>query len=125
MDVEKVEEKLKAAGFEIITSVPVDKKGTLISVVFTDKSLISMASKENRGFIASLRALVDTKEKTISIINPLYMAKGFLQADYDEKAAKKILGKTNRRISKSEKFKRCTQIPTFAKIPIYEWYALL
>ena len=91
MDVKTVEENLKAAGFEVLASVPVDKKGTLISVVFTDNSLVSMASKENRGFIASLRVLVDTKDKKISITNPLYMAKGFLQTDFDEKAAKKIL----------------------------------
>ncbi len=93
IDVKTVEEKLKAAGFEIITTVPVNKKGTLLSVVFTDKSLVSMASKENRGFMASLRVLVDTKEKTISITNPIYMAKGFLQNDYDEKSAKKLLDK--------------------------------
>lgn len=93
MDVKTVEEKLKTAGFEILASVPVDKKGTLISVAFTDKSLVTMASKKNRGFIASLRALVDTKEKTFSIINPLYLAKGYLQDDYDEKAANIILVK--------------------------------
>ncbi len=93
MDAKTVEEKLKAAGFEIITTAPVNKKGTLLSVVFTDKSLVTMASKENRGFIASLRVLVDTKEKTISITNPMYMAKGFLQGDYDEKSAKIILDK--------------------------------
>jgi len=93
IDVKTVEEKLQAAGFKVLTSVPVDKKKTLISVVFTDISLVSMASKENRGFIASLRVLVDTKDKTISITNPLYMTKGFLQSDFDEKAAKKILVK--------------------------------
>ncbi|MCW8820597.1 MAG: hypothetical protein OQK45_00100, partial [Sulfurovum sp.] len=42
MDVKTVEEKLKAAGFEVLTAVPIDKKGTLISIVFTDKSLVSM-----------------------------------------------------------------------------------
>lgn len=93
MDVKTIEKKLKAAGFEIVTTVPINKKGTLLSVIFTDESLMSMASKENRGFMASLRVLVDTKEKTISITNPIYMAKGFLQEDYDEKSAKKILDK--------------------------------
>jgi len=93
MEVKAVEEKLKSAGFEILTTVPVDKKGKLVSIVFTDKSLVAMASKENKGFTASLRALVDTKEETFSIINPLYMTKGYLQEDYDEKAAKKILVK--------------------------------
>jgi uncharacterized protein (DUF302 family) len=91
MEVKEVEEKLKDAGFTVLTSAPVNKKGTLISVVFTDKALLSMASKPNRGFMATLRVLVDTKEKTISITNPLYMTKGFLQDDYDEKAAKKLL----------------------------------
>jgi hypothetical protein len=91
MTVDAAKEKLKAAGFEIITTAPVNKKGDLISIVFTDKSLVAMASKENRGFMASLRLLVDTKEKTISITNPLYMAKGFLQNDFDEISANKIL----------------------------------
>ncbi len=91
MTVDAAKEKLKAAGFEIITTAPVNKKGDLISIVFTDKSLVTMASKANRGFIASLRLLVDTQEKTISITNPLYMAKGFLQNDFDETNANKIL----------------------------------
>jgi hypothetical protein len=91
IEVKKVEEKLKAAGFEVLVAAPVDKKSTLISVVFTDKSIVSMASKPTRGFMAALRVLVDTKEKTISITNPLYMAKGFLQSDFDEKTAKEIL----------------------------------
>lgn len=93
MDVKTVEEKLKTAGFEVLASVPVNKDGTLTSVVFTDKSLITMSSKENRGFMASLRVLVDTKDKTMSIINPLYIAKGFLQNDFEENAAKEILAK--------------------------------
>ncbi|WP_309500111.1 hypothetical protein [Sulfurovum sp.] len=93
MDVKTVEEKLKTAGFEVLASVPVNKDGTLTSVVFTDKSLITMSSKENRGFMASLRVLVDTKDKIISIINPLYIAKGFLQNDFEENAAKEILAK--------------------------------
>ena len=89
--IETVQEKLKSVGFEIIATVPVNKKKDLISIVFTNKSLLAMASKENRGFIATLRALVDTKEKTLNITNPLYLAKGFLQDDFDEKEAKKIL----------------------------------
>ncbi len=93
MNVKTVEEKLKSAGFEIVATVPVNKEGTLISIVFTNETLVTMASKENRGFMASLRVLVDTKEKTVSITNPIYMAKGFLQEDYNEKDAKKILDK--------------------------------
>ncbi len=118
MDVKTVEENLKAAGFEVLTSVPVDKKGTLVSVVFTDKSLVSMASKANRGFIASLRVLVDTKEKKISITNPLYMAKGFLQTDFDEKSAKKILVKL---LEKFPGLKNSKDVLKFQLLPKYQF----
>jgi uncharacterized protein (DUF302 family) len=91
MEVDKVKEVLSSAGFEILSAAPVNKKGTLVSIVFTNDSLISMASKTNRGFMATLRVLVDTKEKYISILNPLYLAKGFLQDDFDEPKAKIVL----------------------------------
>jgi hypothetical protein len=93
MDVHEVEKRLKEAGFDIITAAPLKKDGSLVSIVFTDDSLIDIASKPNRGFLASLRATVDKKEKTINITNPLYMAKGFLQGDYDEKVANKVLAR--------------------------------
>jgi len=93
ISVDEVKGKLKAAGFEVLTTTPLNKESDLISIVFTDKSLIKMASKDHRGFMASLRIIVDTKEKTISITNPLYMAKGFLQNDFDEKSAHTVLEK--------------------------------
>lgn len=93
LEVTEVEKRLKAAGFDIITSASLKKDNSLISIVFTDKSLVSLASKPNKGFIGSLRALVDTKEKTMSISNPLYMIKGFMQDAYDEKVANKLLAR--------------------------------
>jgi len=93
MEVTEVKAHLKDAGFIVLVSAPVNKKGTLISVVFTDTSLLTLASKPNRGFMATLRVLVDTKEKSISITNPLYLTKGFLQNDFDEKVANKLLVK--------------------------------
>ncbi len=118
MDVKTVEENLKAAGFEVLTSVPVDKKGTLISVVFTDKSLVSIASKPNRGFIASLRVLVDKKDKKISITNPLYMTKGFLQTDFDEKPAMEILVKL---IDHFPGLKNSKDVLKFQLLPKYQF----
>jgi len=93
MDVSAAQAKLKEAGFTIVTSTPVDKKGNLISIVFTDKEMVAMASKTNRGFAASLRLLVNKKDNHISITNPLYMAKAFMQKDFDEKIAKDTLAK--------------------------------
>jgi len=93
MDVDAAKAKLKEAGFNIVTVTPVNKKGDLISIVFTDKTLVKMASKPNRGFMASLRLLVNRKDNHISITNPLYMAKAFMQQDFDEKTAKETLAK--------------------------------
>jgi hypothetical protein len=93
MTVDNVKEKLESAGFEILSATPVNKKKTLISVVFTSPSLLSMASNPNRGFMATLRVLVDTKERYISITNPLYLTKAFLQESFEEDAAKHILSK--------------------------------
>ena len=118
MKVKEVEEKLKSAGFEVLASAPVNKKGTLISVVFTDKALLSMANKANRGFMATLRVLVDTKEKKISITNPLYMTKGFLQGDYDEKAAKKLLVQI---IEAFPKLQNSKDVLKFQLLPKYQF----
>ena len=93
MDVAAAKAKLKEAGFEVITATPIDKKGKLISIVFTDKALTNMASKTNRGFAASLRLLVNKKDNHISISNPLYFSKAFMQDEYDEKVAKETLAK--------------------------------
>ncbi len=93
MDVKTAQKTLKEAGFDIISTSPVNKKGTLISIVFTDKTLMEMGSQKNTGFIASLRLLVNKKDNHISIINPQYAAKAFMQDHYDEVKAKAVLDK--------------------------------
>ncbi|BAF71519.1 hypothetical protein [Sulfurovum sp. NBC37-1] len=93
IDVKEAEKRLKKAGFTILGETTLDKKGNLVSIVFTDKELTKMASKKNRGFAASLRLLVDKKDNHISITNPIYMAKAFMQDQYDDKAAKATLKK--------------------------------
>ncbi|MCK4441713.1 MAG: hypothetical protein KAU90_06880, partial [Sulfurovaceae bacterium] len=82
---------LTDAGFTILASTPLDKKAKLISIVFTNKELTTLASKKNRGFAASLRLLINKKENQISITNPLYILKAFMQNEFDEKSAKEIL----------------------------------
>jgi len=93
MDVKTAEATLKGAGFDIISTSTVNKKGTLTSIVFTDKTLTEMGSTKSAGFIASLRLLVNKKDNHISITNPLYMAKAFMQEHYDEAKAKATLTK--------------------------------
>ena len=93
MDVAQAKKKLKKAGFTIVGETALDKKGKLVSIVFTDKELTQMASKKNRGFAASLRLLVNKKDNHISITNPIYVAKAFMQDQYDDKVAKATLKK--------------------------------
>ena len=91
IDVNEAKDRLKKAGFDILGVIKLDKKGELVSIVFTDKKLTKMASKKNHGFAASLRLLVNKKDNHISITNPIYIAKAFMQDAYDEEVAKATL----------------------------------
>ena len=95
MDTKEATAKLKAAGFEVIATVPIDKDGDLTTLVFTNDTLKEMASKPKREFAASLRLLIDSRAKQISITNPLYVTKAFLQEDFDKEKATKLLEALN------------------------------
>ena len=91
----QVDADLKNAGFEILGVHDIDKKGDLTSIIFTCPSLKKMASKKSRGFMGVLKVLVNDENKQISISNPLYFAKAYLQDDFDKAAAIKVLDKLN------------------------------
>ncbi len=118
LEVTDVEKRLKDAGFTLLTSAKLDKKGKLVSVVFTNKNLIAMASKANRGFASTLRVLIDQKSKQISITNPLYLLKGFLQDDFDKEKATEILTALT---SKFEKLKDSGDSLKFQLLPKYQF----
>lgn len=118
IEVENLKKSLESAGFKVLATAPVNKKEDLISIVFTNDELLSLSDKPIRGFMASLRALVDTKEKTMSITNPLYMAKGFLQGDFDEKTAKKVLVKL---VEAFPKLKNSKDSLKFQLLPKYQF----
>jgi uncharacterized protein related to proFAR isomerase len=94
--VEDTKKALNDAGFKILSASTIDKKGQLTSIVFTDETLAKMADKKNRGFAASLRVLVDEKNKQISVTNPIYIVRAFMQDDFDEKAVLPILEKVRK-----------------------------
>jgi len=91
----QVKADLNNAGFKVLGVHDIDKKGDLTSIVFTCPSLKKMANKKNRGFMSVLKVLVDDVNKQISISNPLYFAKAYLQDDFDKEAAVKVLDKLN------------------------------
>jgi len=91
----QVKADLENAGFEVLGTHNIDKKGDLTSIIFTCPSLKKMASKKSRGFMGVLKVLVDDVNKQISISNPLYFAKAYLQDDFDKVTATKVLDKLN------------------------------
>ena len=74
-------EKLKSAGFEIVTTYKPVKGGT--TIVFTNDALKAQGAKKGRAFASVLRLFVDDKEKKISFTNPIYFGKAFMQDEYD------------------------------------------
>ncbi|RUM68889.1 MAG: hypothetical protein DSZ05_00310 [Sulfurospirillum sp.] len=92
-DVASVESKLKGAGFEVVGKDTITPD--LTSVVFTCPTLKKLGSASKRGFGAVMHVLVNKKDNEISVTNPLYFEKAFLQGDFDEASAKKVLAKIN------------------------------
>ena len=88
---EEVKSRLKKAGFDVLSTYKVDKKGKVLSVIFTNKELQEAAAKTNRGFASTLRLSLNTKEGLISISNPIYVLAAFMQKEYDSTLAEKTL----------------------------------
>lgn len=81
MDVASVEAKLTSAGYTIVGEYNVMDKGT--TILFTDETLKAQAAKPNRGFAALERVYVDKENKQITLTNPVYFGKAYMQKDYD------------------------------------------
>ncbi len=94
MDVQTASETLKNAGFDVLAEYKSFKKGK--TLVFTNNALKNEGAKKGRGFASVLRLLVDKERKQISITNPVYFTKAFMQADYTHQVAVKILASLNK-----------------------------
>jgi len=110
--------KLEAAGFTVLATYKVDKKGKMTSMVFTDQNMTTAASKSTRGFAASLRLLVDEKNNQISISNPLYVMKAFMQDDYDDALA---LATLKRLRDNFEGLKNSKDVVKYIRLPRYKF----
>ena len=87
IDADAAQAKLTEAGFDVITAYKVDKKGQYITVVFTNAAMKAAANKTDRGFAAIGRLLINNEKKEISIANPVYFGKAFMQDTFDYQAA--------------------------------------
>ena len=81
MPVKDVAAKLEAAGFEIVTTFKSIKKGK--TVIFTCPTLKAQAAKPGRASVAVMRAFSDEKGQVLSITNPVYFGKAYMQDEYD------------------------------------------
>lgn len=97
MSTQSASEALKSAGFEVLAKYKSFKKGE--TLIFTNSELKIQAAKENRGFAAVLRLLVDNERKQISITNPVYFGKAFMQDDYNHQVASRVLASLNQAFS--------------------------
>jgi hypothetical protein len=87
-DVESTKSKLSAAGFDVVGTYKTDA-GT--SVLYTNASMKAMANKPTRGLAAVGRILVDDERKQISIANPVYFGKAFMQNEYKHGTSSAVL----------------------------------
>lgn len=83
-DVDSVKSKLSANGFEVVGTKATDAGTT---VLFTNAQMKAMANKPSRGLAAVGRILVDDANKQISIANPIYFGKAFMQGEYNHATA--------------------------------------
>lgn len=81
--------KLSAAGFEVVGTYKSSDKGT--TVLFTNAQMKAMADKPTRGLAAVGRLLVDEERQQISIANPVYFGKAFMQKEYSHATASATL----------------------------------
>ena len=126
LSVDHVIGKLENAGFEILSTFKVDKKGKITSIVFTNEAMKKAASQNIRGFAGTLRAVVDTKNKLVNISNPIYIMKAFMQKDYKSPVAEKTLADLRSQFSdlknspEAVKFLALERYQFMANMPYYQ-----
>lgn len=84
VDLDSAKSKLSGAGFELVGTYKTDSGTT---VLFTNAQMKAMANKPSRGLAAVGRLLVDDERKQISIANPVYFGKAFMQKEYSHATA--------------------------------------
>ncbi len=85
-----LKEKLAANGLELLGTHQVAGSNEYTVVVYTSADLKKAALISNRGFIAALHILHNSKEREIIASNPEYFMRAFLQKDYKDGMAKPV-----------------------------------
>ena len=118
MSVDEVKEKLQSAGFDVIATYKIDKKGTVSSLVFTNEAIKKAAAKKMRGFAGSLRVVIDGKNKLVNISNPIYIMGAFMQKEFNKELATETL-KSIRSVFKE--LKNSDELIKFSVLPRFRF----
>ncbi len=118
MEPDAVVKRLEDAGYKILAVEALDKKKQLVSIVFTCSALEAMGRQNGRGFAASLRILVDGINQQISITNPLYLSRAFMQNDFESAIPKAALD-TLRTTFESQELKNSDDLLKYNLLPKY------
>lgn len=81
IDAKRAISKLESAGFEVLAKYKSIKKGK--TILFTCPTLKAEAAKPGRAYVAAMRMFIDEQEKKISITNPVYFGRAYMQDDYE------------------------------------------
>jgi hypothetical protein len=82
-DTKSVKSKLSKAGFKVLATYSPAAKENLKVIVFTNDTLKALASKKSRGFAAIQRVMIDTSAKSVTVTNPTYWLKAFMQKEFE------------------------------------------
>jgi hypothetical protein len=85
---EEAAAKLTKEGFTVVGTYKGDSGTT---VLYTSDAMKADANKPTRGLAAIGRVLVDDERKQISISNPVYFGKAFMQGEYTHATASAVL----------------------------------
>ena len=86
---------LTGAGFDVLGSYALDRKGKLKTIIFTSSEQQRLAKDKTRGFFAIGRVFINQKDGKIVVANPNYFGHAFLQDDY----SKDVHNVTNKLVS--------------------------
>ncbi len=93
-DAATVASKLKSAGFEVVGQDEVAPGIT--TVLFTCPTLKKMGNNPKRGFVAVMRAMSNKNDNLLSVTNPQYFGRAYMQKEYNDADAQKVLAKINK-----------------------------
>ena len=90
IEMDALKQKLNDNGLDVIATHKVAGSNDYSVVIYSSKDLLKAAKIENRGFIAALHILHNSKDKEIVVSNPEYYMRAFLQKDYKDGMAKPV-----------------------------------